>query len=408
LLDTVDAEEREIYHRWVAQGIEYVYPHDPAQSRSLAYHWGKAGDVLRESQFAIQAGEQSLQHNDYKEAIRHFERALSVIPQDDQAAYAKLLILLGDSNSTLGNLTRAKKYLQRGITLAREVNAHSSVAMGLRALGNVAWNQGVYEEAQYFYGESLALYRKVGDPRGIAKSLDRVGYAKSSLGHFEEAKHYDLEGLSIYWALQDRFGIANSLISVGVDEYMQGRLEDAKRRFEESLLIAEEIGDRRGIARALCNMGTVEIYASHYDNALRYLQDSLNLARDMDDQPLLAVGLVKTGFAYAGLGDFAAADRYFHETIREALQIDLHHFTILEAVIGIAGLWLEEGRLTDAAAYLGLALGHPATDEEVRQTARPILSRIQELMNHPELEDIMGAGQNLNLRRVVREILGEV
>lgn len=408
LLDSLDIEERQIYHRWVAQGIEYVYPHDPAQSRSLAFHWGRADDSLRESQYTIQAGEQALQHNDYKEAIRYFERALNVIPQDDQVAYAKLLILLGDSNAVLGNLTRAKKYLQRGITLAREVESHASVAMALRALGNVAWNQGVYEEAQHLYEESLALYRKVGDPRGIAKSLDRVGFAKSSMGFFDEAKHYDLEGLAIYWALQDRFGIANSLISVGVDEYMQGRHEDAIRRFEESLLIAEEIGDRRGIARALSNMGIVVVFSGQYEDAIRYLQDSLNLARDMDDQPLLAIDLVKMGFAYAGLGDIDEAERYFLDAIRETLVIDLHHFTILEALIGIAGLWLDEGRITEAAAYIGLALGHSATDEEVRQTARPVLSRLQEMLTPEELQEFMNAGQNMNLRRVVREVLGEV
>ncbi|MGZ3457951.1 MAG: serine/threonine-protein kinase, partial [Archangium sp.] len=66
-------------HRQAAGVIEAVHPGEPSGWSALAYHWGAAGDPVKEALYCEKAGEQALHVGASQEAIRFLSRALSLM-----------------------------------------------------------------------------------------------------------------------------------------------------------------------------------------------------------------------------------------------------------------------------------------------------------------------------------------
>jgi len=82
----------------------------------------------------------------YKEAIREFEKAVSMEP-DFAPAYDKL----GASHAILGHYDQAERYLRRFISLA------SNVDRGYQNLAILYELKGDYEEAKRLFKKALAI-----------------------------------------------------------------------------------------------------------------------------------------------------------------------------------------------------------------------------------------------------------
>lgn len=78
LLADLPDDVRRGRHRTVAEAIEAVYPDAPQHVTALAHHWRRAGDRVREAEWAERAGRLALQSGACREAIVFVERALEL------------------------------------------------------------------------------------------------------------------------------------------------------------------------------------------------------------------------------------------------------------------------------------------------------------------------------------------
>jgi tetratricopeptide (TPR) repeat protein len=69
--------------------------------------------------------------------------------------------------------------------------------VSLNSLGNIARNQGAYEEAKQHHTESLQIRKELGDKRGISDSLNNLGVIAEQQGNYEEARQLYNESLKI-------------------------------------------------------------------------------------------------------------------------------------------------------------------------------------------------------------------
>jgi hypothetical protein len=117
LLDSLPPEEARVLHREAARAIEAVYPDEGGWMAALAHHWGQAGDAGREAHASERAGEYAMSIYACREAIPHFERALTFVEAHagDALRVARLERRLADAYYAVWDTKSCHTYVERAL-----------------------------------------------------------------------------------------------------------------------------------------------------------------------------------------------------------------------------------------------------------------------------------------------------
>ncbi len=434
-------------HRRIAEALELVYPNVPEQATVLAQHWRAAGDLANEFRYSQAAGDYALQISALSEAINHFERCQellpSVITDTNERRYVKaeLFVKLGESLQYTGAYSEAAVEIAEGLALYEIIGDAAGSARALSLQGDNYWRTGNYEAALKACSESFALYRVLHYPDGEARTLNRLGmvaldqgdYARANeqiqaalkvaevannpvaraasmnnlglvalrQGNYADSVRYFEATLTLHRENGERWKVASTLHNLGTLSGVQGDLEGATRNFEEALQMCRTIGDRRGIGLALENLGFVAQMRGEYEKATTYLEESLSLAKAIGNRPGSANVLINLGHVSSAQHDTIRAADFFRQALQIAHEIDAAPM-MLESVCGLAGLQPDDSQ---ALAWLGMVLKHPATTQETRDMATKSLENLKG--HHPAaaVDAATSLGHDLKLEQVVQEIL---
>jgi tetratricopeptide (TPR) repeat protein len=232
----------------------------------------------------------------------------------------------------------------------------------LSHLGNTAMRMASYAEGEQAYQESLALFTAAGDRQGMALALNGLGNGAVDQRMYDTAEYCYAESLSIRRAIDDRWGIAGCLSNLGWVAHLQDDYAKARAYYQESLALSRAIGDRRGMAISLTNLGFT---------------------------------------AYA-LGDLPAAAAAFDEALRIASEIGATPLA-LEVLVGVARLRASHGQPEQAAELLGLALRHPASNNDVRMQIELFIDEIAGLLAPERMAAALERGGALKLDQVIHQ-----
>jgi tetratricopeptide (TPR) repeat protein len=116
--------------------------------------------------------------------------------QGDRAMLAWSNTLLGSIEVLyLGRYEQARALIQKGIALARKVDAQVRVGVSLHWLGCVALAREKYAEAQQLFQESVVIYRELGLRADLGEALGGLGIALRGLGYLPQAEQHLSEAL---------------------------------------------------------------------------------------------------------------------------------------------------------------------------------------------------------------------
>ena len=214
LLTELTLTRQQRLHRRVADALEQVHETSLAEHAApIAYHLERAGrwaDSDRTIRFLIMAGKRALQAAAYSEALAHFERALSLLPDEDMAVRATVLEGMATAQRSLGHADEALTLWREALDAFEELDDSTSVARlcldaalqvawwrggseatelvdrGLTALGDrpsahragllalsgrIASQAGLFERGEELLGQALAAARKQDDDRALGLAL---------------------------------------------------------------------------------------------------------------------------------------------------------------------------------------------------------------------------------------------
>lgn len=114
--------ERQALHQRMAMMLE---EEDGASPSFLAYHWSEAGEVSRAASYAYQAAKQAALIHAHREAITHYELALS----GGAGTREEILTALGAQHQALGELEEAVDHYREAQALYREAGDTTAVAI---------------------------------------------------------------------------------------------------------------------------------------------------------------------------------------------------------------------------------------------------------------------------------------
>ena len=299
LLSRLSTPRRQRLHLRAAAGLEKLYGSRVEEhAAEVAHHLSMAGAAAppeRAAHYLEHAGRRALAALAFEDALRHFDEARSVLPEEDREGCGRLL---GLRALALRGTTRIEDSLE-------------AFASALEVLPEDA------ERASVLYERSRLLL-----------DLYRGGEAFESL---EALLAQALAAGDQTRELQALLGLARANYSLSLDdpgEYAQ-RARDA---YEKAYARAKELGDKRSMVHALLpTTWFMDYWFDYRDQAIANLREAHELACELDDEDLMIetrAGLLRT-LAPADQAVEGEALREVLEARRDPLRLKEHYFWLM-------------------------------------------------------------------------------
>src|ERR1051326_8557735 len=166
-----------------------------------------------------------------------------------------------------GEYATCRSLLERGVTIARNLDDRGALAAVLDSLGRQKFIEGRYLEARTLLEESHAILRESHNPIGLARVLSHLGFLEFLEGRIDVARATFERGLAVATAADDQHRIAEFMDNLGNTSEAQGEFEAAARSFEEAIGIWRHLGQGHWLAMALNNLGKVDVRRGQLDSA---------------------------------------------------------------------------------------------------------------------------------------------
>jgi LuxR family maltose regulon positive regulatory protein len=235
-------------------------------------------DLAGQARALVYQGMLAALEGSYQDAVERCERALESLSPQERWLNAAARRNLGVGLWGMGDLDRARRELQRALTLYEGLgnvyhvaNVHQELGNCLRALGDMGG-------ADQHYRKALALWDQIGNPAALA----------------------------------------NVLNSMAVSLYHRGEYDQALKLFDRALANAREAAHRRFEGYVLAGMGDVRRDLGDYDACRELYEDALSLANQVGDGMLTVYALDALGNTFRLRGDHATATGFIRQACEEA------------------------------------------------------------------------------------------
>jgi tetratricopeptide (TPR) repeat protein len=182
-------------------------------------------------------------------------------------------------------------------------------------LGQMYYDNGNYNEADFLYARSLNKSRQLEDNTNIAESLRKQGQSFRKQRQIELALEKFNEALSISTVMNDKNSMAKIMNSIAILYYQTDHLDEALEYWLQAFTIAKEFDDKLKISKYLNNIGIWYWKDYDYSKAIDYYGQSLAIKEELGDTRNYGKTLNNLGEVYYDMGDFASAIDYFNQSI---------------------------------------------------------------------------------------------
>jgi len=242
-------------------------------------------DDLSRIDMLLVVGETLYEKGQYKDAGHLLETAA----EDARQLYAKgrhalALGLLADLDRVQGNyrsalskLMKAREVLGENPDHDKDVSARLHIICGLNNM-----SLGDYESSRKYFYDAYQVYSQIGDVKGKILATNRLGTIHTMLSQFNEAKKYLQESLTLSQKMGDRHAMAGALLNLGEIQRLMKLPREARPFYYEAGALFSALGMTRGIAIAENNLGHIAVQLRDYDVAKYHYTHAIDCARGAD------------------------------------------------------------------------------------------------------------------------------
>ncbi len=374
--DTVLKRQRAQYHARVAEWLSRVSGERRREYLPIiADHFEKAGENDKAVDVLLEAGENALGVSAFGEAFRFFQRALSLLPQQESSDQAYIHLKIGEAFFRSGEYADALKSSEKALSLPHEHSSPVLLAAALNQIGQIHTDMGNYIDAEQVLLQALPLARSGGTwaDSTLARVLYGLGNVYWRLGDLQKARTNCEESR----ALAHKIGETNTLLlatnRLGVIAGQMGDARGEENLYLEVLSLATAIGNRERAAVALNNLGAL---ADEHNNPLKareYYLQAIELAREIGAQQSLALYLINLGHNEVRLNNLDVAKVHLREGLALADKIGAGPWTAT-AVLFFARLAHARGDTEQAFTLIGAVRQHPAFSSDHQRLLEQMLA----------------------------------
>ncbi len=350
------AEASAVAERALAIGTQAFGPDDVRVSGVLS----ALGDLARDQE-------------NYKDAERYFERALTAQQKSPLAApfeVAGSMDSLGDVYGLEGRFDDGERMLNQSLQLMEQtygpgVQGQVNYQKTLNDLGNLLRDAGRFPEAEKAFRRALAAGRATQgeDHPNVAATMGNLATVLEGQSRLTEAEDLYKRTLAVYEKI---FGSNHAVTAIGLNNLAnvysaQGRFQDAAGLQQRVLAIHEKVfgPDSPDVGRSLNNLANSYCDLGRQDEALPLYQRALRIMEKKfgENSGTIALALGAMGRALQDKGQFEEAARYLDRELKiDERVLGPEHPHLVNDLRGIALLDIKTGDYADARAHLERAL----------------------------------------------------
>ena len=396
------------YHAAVANWLVEVAGERVAEYDAvIADHFEKGERPGQAAHYLHLVGTRSFSVGAADDARSAFQRALSLLREDDAAARLPNLLSLGEVLNIAGDLSEARSILTDALQAARAQQDAAHQANAHYQLAQNAIRVGEWDVALGHLERALGVARDTGDRSTEARALYGLGDLRYRMGQPEEAREACAEALAIAREVGDRGTEMDATNRLGTIANLQADAQEAMRHFEKLLALAREVGALHRECTALNNMGEAARIQRDFGLARQLGEEALVIAREIHDWLGWVVACANLARLYIHAGQLEEGRRL----CAEGFEVARRAGSVTWLVAGLAALVplrVAEGRMDEALALLGLAWHHPAAGSDVRDDLGFwVMPELEVRLTPEEMEAGMAKGVGLDLDEVVDGFLAE-
>src|SRR6266851_390095 len=242
--------------------------------------------------------------NDNRKAIESYENLEKVSPDDVDVHFH-----LGGLYETTGAYDKAR------VELAKVLAIDPKHVDALLAAGRVEIRSKNPKGSLDYLNRGLSLAVQLDNPDGKATILNAIGAAYEQLNKPEEALRNYEESVTIKRSLGQKPGIALTLANIARVQSGLGKPEEAYKSYQGAVKLQREIGDKKGLGVTLIGIGGLYKAREQYDEALKVYKESLQIQRDIGNENNQALCLNNIGNVYLAKGQSSDALTYYERAL---------------------------------------------------------------------------------------------
>jgi len=180
---------------------------------------------------------------------------------------------------------KASALAQTALFLAELAQDERTLALALRANGNVRHASGQQREAADFHHQALAIFEKLGDPLETGRTLSTSLQPLILLGRYQEALERAARAKQLFEQAGDGLRLARLEVNVGNIYHRMDRFQEAIEHYDRAYPVLLGADDQEGIAGVLINRAVVLMVLNRSGEAMasyeraRYLCSKLKMPR---------------------------------------------------------------------------------------------------------------------------------
>ncbi|HKL37878.1 MAG TPA: tetratricopeptide repeat-containing sensor histidine kinase, partial [Bacteroidales bacterium] len=234
----------------------------------------------------------------------------------------------------VGDYTRALKFNQQALEIAREENIRSNLPACYTNIGIIHRNRGNYELALEYYEQALEGFRNLNKPApaDLARAYSNIGLVYTNMKKYDQALEYYARALKETGKPRGGYGLGFIKGNIAMVYEQQQKYDQALAYYRQSRLLFEKGGYKNEMATTLGNLASVhnnlameakrpEARKQHFQKALEYAERERKLAREMGSLARKEQAYHQLSRAYAGLNNYRQAYNYTkgHLRVRDSL-----------------------------------------------------------------------------------------
>ena len=397
----------------------------------VAYHFSRANDIERGTQYSIEAGDLASRTLAHEEAIEFYRVALELMDLGgiEEARKAEVREKLADAyyrRDDYRGAIHAYQFLLKSIQ-ARHPNgdADADVARVMKKIGKVLARRGDQDSAMTYFQNALSIYEQLGAKVDVAEMLNRVAWLYRLKDDLNTAKQTAERARTMLEDIEPTvvYGYVKNIL--GLIEYARGDWERSRQILEEAVAIGQRLGSDQLCKVASTNLGNTLWKLGDWEAALTHFRRNLEMSEAEGDLWDLVTAYNNVGVVEYGRGNFHKAAEYFEKSMKidekigaaehealarenlgdalemtgrfdEALQqyrsclsiegFDETRSSRLSVYVPLARLTRKRGDIAKALEYAqkALAAGERARDEDLIAEASYILASIEDERDNTE------------------------
>jgi predicted ATPase/class 3 adenylate cyclase len=249
-------------------------------------------------------------NGDWSEALEWYRDALARAPERTLTR-ARALYGAGTIHRLLTDYAVARRWLEEGISIARELGDRSLEARTIHILAILLQEEGDHAGARAMKAEGLAIAREVNDGWAMGVLLRELAGTAWQDGEIEEAGAYIEESVEIHRRMDEQWALAHALNAYGDLMRAVQRYDDAELRYQESLQLFVKLGVKDGRPSVLHNLGYVALGQGEAARSAHYFREALELFQTLGDQRGIAECIAGFASALGALGSAREAARLY-------------------------------------------------------------------------------------------------